>query len=236
MTGEAGFSLVEVLIATFITSVLMVMGAAFISDTLTTREVLSETVEDAQELELARTLMKADLAQLVPRRAREDFGAPLPSPFMGGVGAPDGALMVFVRAGNSFPGLELVGSRLQYVEYLAEDGALVRRTRDFVDGVPGTPRRDRIILSDVANVDIAFLRDASWSDSWHQSEALRCERQTDDWGLLSLRTTYGAGEGPDWGWHTSFALRPTGQLVMQMTNVTPWGEHGRAVRMVFERE
>jgi len=77
---------------------------------------------------------------------------------------------------------------------------------------------------------------ASWSDSWHQSEALRCERQTDDWGLLSLRTTYGAGEGPDWGWHTSFALRPTGQLVMQMTNVTPWGEHGRAVRMVFERE
>ena len=77
---------------------------------------------------------------------------------------------------------------------------------------------------------------ARWTDSWHQSQPVRCTRHDDDWGLLSLRSTYGAGDGPDWGWHTTLALRPSDQLVLQMTNVTPWGEHGRAVRMVFDRE
>ena len=45
----------------------------------------------------------------------------------------------------------------------------------------------------------------------------------------------GAGEGPDWGWRTSVAQRPSGELVLQMTNIAPWGERARAVRMVFAR-
>jgi hypothetical protein len=30
--------------------------------------------------------------------------------------------------------------------------------------------------------------------------------------------------------------RPSGELVLQMTNVAPWGEEQRAVRMVFTRK
>jgi hypothetical protein len=28
---------------------------------------------------------------------------------------------------------------------------------------------------------------------------------------------------------------PAGELVLQMTNITPWGEEARAVRMTFTR-
>ena len=36
--------------------------------------------------------------------------------------------------------------------------------------------------------------------------------------------------------HTgTLALRPTGELVLQMTNVAPWGEEVRAVRMTCAR-
>jgi hypothetical protein len=77
--------------------------------------------------------------------------------------------------------------------------------------------------------------DDHWHDSWHASERIACERRPEAWGLVTLWCTYPAGEGPPWGWRTTLARRPGGELVLQMTNCTPWGEEGRAVRMVFTR-
>ena len=47
-----------------------------------------------------------------------------------------------------------------------------------------------------------------------------------------------AGDGPPWGWRTKLSLRAMGGegLVLQMTNIAPWGESGRAVRMVATRD
>ncbi len=73
-------------------------------------------------------------------------------------------------------------------------------------------------------------------DSWHQQKHVECRTLADAWGLLALDYTYGAGEGPPWGWRIVLSRRPSGELVLQMTNVTPWGEEARAVRMVFGRE
>jgi hypothetical protein len=81
------------------------------------------------------------------------------------------------------------------------------------------------------------LRDggADFTDTWHSPSAMACDN-VDGWGLLEVAGTYAAGDGPPWGWQTTLSLRPTGELILQMTNVTPWGEHGRAVRMVCQRD
>lgn len=81
------------------------------------------------------------------------------------------------------------------------------------------------------------LRDggASWSDSWHQPEAMSCEDVPGSWALFDVAGTYGAGEGPDWGWRASLVQRPSGELVLQMDNIAPWGERARAVRMVLSK-
>ena len=81
------------------------------------------------------------------------------------------------------------------------------------------------------------LRDpgAVWSDTWHQPQAMSCSAVPDSWGLLDLRYSYPVPGGPDWGWRILLSRRPRGELVLQMTNVTPWGEEGRAVRMVFKQ-
>lgn len=166
MSSQSGFTLVEVMVATFITAILLAMGTALISDTLQTRETLSEVVGDAEELELARVVLKQDLAQLVERKPRGEYGEPAYSAFLGGYAAPDGALLAFVRTGNEFPGLDQPRSRLQYVEYRVEDGDLVRASRDFVDSTPDTPERERVLISDVTNVEIAFLNGTAWDASW----------------------------------------------------------------------
>ena len=75
----------------------------------------------------------------------------------------------------------------------------------------------------------------TWSDSWHQQTAVEGRELRDAWGLLTYHYTYAAG-GPDWGWRTTLSQRPTDELVIQMTNITPWGEEGRAVRMIFTRK
>jgi hypothetical protein len=71
---------------------------------------------------------------------------------------------------------------------------------------------------------------ANWVDSWHQPDRAACAHVPRA-GLFTVQHTY----GPGWGWRTTLSERPDGDLVLQMTNLAPWGEEGRAVRMVFTR-
>ncbi len=77
---------------------------------------------------------------------------------------------------------------------------------------------------------------ASWSDTWHQPDAQECRPIPGGWGLFAVEYNYRAEGGPDWGWRMGLSQRPTGELVLQMTNITPWGEESRAVRMVFDQK
>ncbi len=78
--------------------------------------------------------------------------------------------------------------------------------------------------------------DASWVDSWHQSEQVKCHYLGGMLGLVTIEYSYPAPPGPDWGWRINLSQRPDDSLVLQMTNITPWGEEGRAVRMIFQKE
>jgi hypothetical protein len=70
---------------------------------------------------------------------------------------------------------------------------------------------------------------ATWRDSWHQPEPAACAHVPDATGLFTVQHTY----GPGWCWRTTLSERPDGNIVLQMTNLAPGGEDGRAVRMVF---
>ena len=71
---------------------------------------------------------------------------------------------------------------------------------------------------------------AQFTDSWHQPESMTC-RRLEGRGLFQVEGTYGPDN--DWGWRIGFCMRaPTGEVVLQMTNIAPWGEVARAVRIV----
>ncbi len=76
---------------------------------------------------------------------------------------------------------------------------------------------------------------AEFTDTWHQPEPMKCNKVADGWGLFQVLGTYGPES--DWGWRIGLCVRtPTGELVLQMTNIAPWGEEARAVRMVCARK
>lgn len=76
---------------------------------------------------------------------------------------------------------------------------------------------------------------AQFTDTWHQPQPMTCRRLADARGLFQVQGAYGPES--DWGWRTGLSHRtPTGELVLQMTNVAPWGEEARAVRMVCKQD
>ena len=71
-----------------------------------------------------------------------------------------------------------------------------------------------------------------WKDSWHQPEGVDLAVVSGHGSLIAAEYSYPAGTGPDWHWRIKLAVRPDGTLVLQMTNIAPWGEEARAVRTV----
>ena len=71
-----------------------------------------------------------------------------------------------------------------------------------------------------------------WQDSWHQPQGVALTAVPGHGSVLAAEYSYSAGNGPDWHWRIKLAERPDGALVLQMTNIAPWGEEGRAVRIV----
>ena len=76
---------------------------------------------------------------------------------------------------------------------------------------------------------------ADFIDSWHNPQPMTCQRVVGAWGLFQVQGEYGPQS--DWRWRTGLSLRAsTKELVLQMTNIAPWGEEARAVRMICRRQ
>ena len=170
MTKNAqGFTLVEVMVATFIMGVLSIMGLVMLDDTLATKDLLENVLSEVEQVEQARAIIKSDLAQISNRTTKDEFGFAAEGVFVGGSDLDEVQLMQFVRNGNEMPGMVMVSSLLQHVEYRFEQGNLVRRARARVDAIPDTPLTDRILLKDLNAIEIEFFDGQIWSDKWNGS-------------------------------------------------------------------
>ena len=75
---------------------------------------------------------------------------------------------------------------------------------------------------------------ASFCDTFHSTDAMVCAALPGAKGLAQVQGKYGPDK--DWGWRIGLVYRtPMEQLVLQMTNIAPWGEEARAVRMALKR-
>ena len=75
---------------------------------------------------------------------------------------------------------------------------------------------------------------ATWHDNWHQPDAANCTKVANIRSFLTIEHAYQTDGDSSWGWRTNLSERPNGDFVLQMTNIAPWGEEARAVRMIFK--
>ncbi len=166
---QQGFTLIEVLIATFLMAVLSSMGLLLLNSSINAKKQLDSTVAAVQSLELARVVLRSDLGQLVPRRVRGEYGGRAPDVFFGDGSGRLAPLMAFVSNGKERPDPETTYSSLQYLEYRLVDQALVRISRDRIDAAPGTQTVERVLLEGVVELEVEFYDGQDWTDAWGEA-------------------------------------------------------------------
>ena len=157
-----GFTLTEMLVAISIFAALSIAGSALLSSVMTSRETLRESDDWMRQLEVARSLLKADLIQAIPRPMRGPNGQSLETVFTAGTLAPSDPFLLLTRRG--WENLALAESRgtLQMVSYRLEDGVLVRSSFVRDTPAPFTELLDRPLMDGLESVDVRVLQSNQW--------------------------------------------------------------------------
>ena len=197
--GTAGFTLVEVMISLLIFGLLAAAGVALLSFSVRAQGVTAAKLDQDTALARLSSALSADLAQAVPRRTRDEGGAPLPL-FTGESGSGASPVLRFVRGGwSNLDGAARAGA--QKVEYRVEQGALLRVAYPMLDGaapLPGAAMLDR-----VAQVSLRYRTRGAWSDRWvgtpeaplPDALELRIAQTGASGGVVEYRQLYLVGTG-----------------------------------------
>ncbi len=169
--NDNGFSLVETMVATFLFALVSAAGVVLLTSYQDGREVLSAADERVAELTLAREVLKADLLTALDRPARLEMGDA--QGFTGSIYLPDGLKLRLVRGGSMRSVLDAGASALERVDYVLEDGTLVRRTFPHTDVTVGAKPRERVLLSGIKSMALRFESDGLWRDEWRPEVALK---------------------------------------------------------------
>lgn len=155
MRGEAGFTLIEMLVALGITSMIAVAGSTLLVGSLRASSRLQATTGEVTSVDLAHTLIREDLANAVSiagRLGRPEEGS---RPFL-----------AFIRDGWNHPAADDLRSSLLAIEYSYSDGALTRRAWLRPDPVSTTPYVDRVLATGVTRLSARYYDGRDWLPEW----------------------------------------------------------------------
>ena len=97
----------------------------------------------------------------------------------------------------------------------------------------GKPQEGTMLIGTESNGPVT----AYWADTWHMSDKVMvCIGTENSDGGISVRGSYSAPPGPDWGWRIDLAASGANGLRLIMFNITPEGKEDLAVEATFTRD
>ncbi len=166
---QSGFTLVEVLVALFIFSILSAASIAVLTSTLRSKDLMSRKSDELRQRSTLRILLKSDFANSLAIPKTDEFGQPDQVIFMGGsqFGAGNGEQFLSLsRTGWDNPGGLEKRSDLQAVSYVLRDKILVRQVRARFNPVTATPLFEQSLMKGVEAVTLGFYDGENWRDNW----------------------------------------------------------------------
>jgi general secretion pathway protein J len=152
LKDERGFTLVEVLIALFIFSLISVGATSALTSSLRGQAQMETRLDEISKFDSLRALLRADMASLTLYPRRDAYGSQARYSFS----LAGDALMDFTRSGRANPMNEPRGD-LQHVAYFLKDGALVRRSYAEVNPAPNSEFTDREMLDNIVNAEFKAI-------------------------------------------------------------------------------
>ena len=191
--AQAGFTLVEVLVALMIFGLLAAAGVAILTFSVRAQTATGKRFDEIAALNRTAALLASDLGQAVERPARDEGGTLLPA----FTGEGDGR-MRFVRAGWANVDAAPRASA-QKVAYQLSDGALVRIAYPMIDGAAPLPAVT--LLDKVAGLSARYRYRGAWSDRWDGTQGAPLPQAAEiivrraDGTAFRLMLLVGAGSG-----------------------------------------
>jgi general secretion pathway protein J len=158
-SGQGGFTLLELLVALAIFSLIAVMAYGGLETVLNQQAQTEANAERLAGLQKTYLVVQRDIEQAVPRAIRDEFGdeqAPL-------VGT---TLFQFTRGGWNNP-LDQPRSTLQRVGYSLEERQLIRYAWIVLDRAQDSKPVRQPLADDIQSMEVRYLDDAgNWQDQW----------------------------------------------------------------------
>ncbi len=163
--AQAGFTLIEMMVALMIFGMLAAAGVALLSFSVRAQAATGARLDDIAALNRLSSAFSADMAQATARVTRDENGTPLPA-FEGGAGSGDATMLRLVRTGWTNLD-EAARASAQKVEYRVQNGTLDRIAYPMLDGAAPLPQA--ALLKSVASVQMRYRLAGAWSDRWQGS-------------------------------------------------------------------
>ncbi|MEH6756316.1 MAG: type II secretion system minor pseudopilin GspJ [Parasphingorhabdus sp.] len=166
--SQCGFTLVEMMVALFIFSLLSVAGVALLRGAVNSNEVTDAKLSDMAKMQRLVSLMESDLSQALPRSYRDENGDRVAA-FISETGSSGQGVLSFTRGGQSNLNNK-PRSNMQRVSYQLNDGRLERLQYETTDG--GEISEPALLIEGISDVALRFRdKRGQWVRMW-QTERL----------------------------------------------------------------
>lgn len=186
--NHAGFTLLEILIALFIFTVLSMILVGALHSVMNADAGTAKNAQRLRNLQLALVIMSREIEQTVNRPILNTSGSQEPA----FIGTP--RIFKFTHTGFANPTGELMRSSLQRTEYLWSEGILWRKTWPVLDQAHQSLPMTRPLLGEVTDASFQYLDDnGRFQKNWPPPEgqenplprAVRVNLTISNWGKMS---------------------------------------------------
>lgn len=160
---NAGFTLVELMVAVALFAVLSSLAYPGLTRILTHRSALDATQTRFGLIAVGTAVLSQDIEHAAPRPVRGELGEDIAA-LRGGIG---GVLFECTRRTAPLAGFDN-GSGLVRIEYLLRDAGLVRRAWDVLDRTPASTYTERVVFEEVRSATFEYFDGKSWTEFWPQ--------------------------------------------------------------------
>lgn len=168
---QSGFTLMEVLVALFILSIMSITAVSGLNAVLRSQSKQVGVAHQLQALQFTYSWLEQDLGEYIARDVLNPVGERLPSLMfnhdfdLSKVGVEGDILLVLTRGGIAAPNNL---SSLQRVAYALKDKQLIRYTWPVLDAVNSTVVQPQVVLRNIASIQLRYLSEAgAYYNNWN---------------------------------------------------------------------
>ena len=157
--NKKGFTLIEVLVSIVILSIIAIVSTNFLQSSISAREEGAKKLQNIKELNIASSILRRDMRQILNVPLRDYFVNNLKGNFI--ADAISNSIVFTTLVNSSFS-----TSRVRRVEYLYQDKKFIRR-QYFADNPYSYEEYfETTLLDEVTDIEFSYMTNRKWYSVW----------------------------------------------------------------------